>query len=317
LTAVRWLLLMGLMLGLIVSVGGAAAHENKQVGEGSQDLAPGEALVLPVEIHYHRLVGEIKAGQGAEVVVKVGPEGQEPSVVAGPGGDFLVDALVTCCKDVVWSPYEVHIVNQGSQSVHVEYRLVFLHDGFAVIAEDAEPGALLTTLLPFVGVSGWLGYLLWRKGPKAGPVRKAAWWAGGAHGAMWLIGGGAGIYGMMRYGTGPVSGAIAAAADMPWIQNEILTTQDLVLGSGIVLWVVSVAAWTAAARRAGTDPTIGWLGVALGAGSVLACALWVLDYGYFLAPVLIALSTAALPLVGGMWMLRRERNGSSPRAVSA
>lgn len=292
---------------LLVAGASASAHENRLVGEETVTLGPGQEHTVPVELHYHRLVGHVQTAgmQDAQIVVRViGPD-DEPRTVAGPDSDYVVDALVPCCKGDFWTPHTIVIANEGTGPVELEYRLVLLHDGFAVIAEDAEPGALVTTLFPFLVVSGLLAWRWWRGPPLEGDPRKLAYWSIGLHTAMWLIAGTMAILGMFRYSSGPVSGAIAAAADLPWLDNEILTTQDLVLGSGIILWIISVILWTRAARRPQKDRSVAIIGIVMGNGSLLACLLWVIDYGYLLAPILVGVSTAMVPLGGGVVLLRR------------
>jgi hypothetical protein len=122
---------------------------------------------------------------------------------------------------------------------------------------------------------------------------------------MWMAAGAMAGWGMIRYGGGPVSGAIAAAADVPWIDGPIVTSQDLVIGSWMILWIIALGSWTAASRRAPASPAIGALGLVLGASAFIVCLIWAVDYGTVIMPALVAVTTASLPAAGGTAVLSR------------
>ncbi len=292
------------------------AHENRRVHEGRILLAAGERIAFPADLHYHRLVGTVRVvpGSGAAgdtgVLLRVVRAGSADTLtLAGPAHDLRVSRLVPCCLGVDWSPHLVIVENPGGGAVEVRLRLVLLHDGFAVIGANSEPGAAISALGWFGGFAALFGFLLLR-GPVASGSRGGALaWYLRSQGALWLAASALAGWGMLRYGGGPAGGIIAVGADLPWIPNAILTTQDLIFLLLMLLWLLSVALWTGAARRGRSREAperlrVGLAGVVLGAGSFLAATVWAAEYGLILVPALVGAAAAAVPLAGGIRLLR-------------
>ena len=301
-------LAVALTLGLFLVPSSVAAHENRPVYRGTLEMGPGEGVSLGAELHYHRLVGRVRVvgeGGGEVRLDLIGEDGRTIERLAGPGAELVLNRLVRCCKGAAWSLFTVRIENPGPAPIRVEVDLVLLHDGVAVLTDDAEPGAAATALFWFFLFSGVFGLFLWRRTP--GGVRSTSWARRAAlgHLAMWAGAGTVGVAGMLRYGGGPVAGNIALAADLPWIPGPILTTQDLLLGAYMGLWAFSVGAWSRAARSAPEDRSVARLGILLGGGSILAAGIWAVEYGSWVVPALVAVGSSALPLLCGILILRR------------
>jgi hypothetical protein len=299
-----------LTLGLLLVPSSVAAHENRPVYRGTLELGPGEGVSLGADLHYHRFVGRVRVvgdGIGEVRLDLIGGDGRTIERLGGPGAEFVLNRLVRCCKGAAWSPFAVRLENPGASPIRVEVDLVLLHDGVAVLTDDAEPGAAATALFWFVLFSGVFGYRLWRRTPGEGRSTIWARRAAFGHLAMWAGAGALGVVGMLRYGGGPVAGNIAVAADLPWIPGPILTTQDLFLGACIGLWAFSVGAWSRAARIAPEDRSVARLGILLGGGAILAAGIWAVEYGSWVVPALVAVGSSALPLLGGILILRRAQ----------
>jgi hypothetical protein len=298
----RTLAVVGLIAGT-GAPGSAWAHENRGVHEGTVHIAAGERLIFPVELHYHRVVGHVRtvdANAGEFALHILGPEGEVWSTVRGRDGSLPVNVLVPCCKGTTWASHDIVLENLGSVALEVDLRLVLLHDGIAVMGANAEEGAAATPLIWFLVFGTLFGYRLLRGGPMSGSARRWAFWTIGSHAVTWMSAGAMAAWGMIHYGGGPVSGTIAAAADLPWLNNPIVTSQDLVIGSWMILWIIALGSWTAASRRAPESPAIGALGLVLGVSALIVCLTWAIEYGTVMMPMLIAATTAALPATGGV-----------------
>lgn len=302
------LLLLTTLTTLVPLVPSAAAHPDLVVGEGTHRLAPGATLTTTAEVHYHRLVGHVRAEDPAArlTVLVTGPDGER--VVAGPGADLQVNALIACCgtSNV---PHPVTVRNAGPSPVTVTVRLVLLHDGLAVVNDDSEPGALRSVVaMPLLGAVGF-GLTLWRPlAASAADARRATRRGAVALALLWVLAAGLAGWGMLRYGGGPAVGTLAATADLPSTNNVIMTTHSVITVGFILLWIACTGLWTASARRAGTPEArraAGWLGLALGGSALVACAAWAIEYGTVLAPLLTFLAAATLPLGGAARLLRR------------
>jgi hypothetical protein len=297
------------------------AHENRRVHEGRIILGAGERIAFPAELHYHRLTGTVRivghpgSEAAPEVLLLLTRVGSADTLaLAGPAPGFRVNRLVPCCLGTTWARHLVILENPGADPLELDVRLVLLHDGFAVIGADAEPGAALSTLGWFGGFAALFGFLLVRGPAPAGPAGPRLAWATGSLGALWIVAAGLAMWGMLRYGGGPTGGVIGVGADLPWLRNPILTTQDLAFVLLMVLWLVSLAGWTGAARRARVTAApkrrrVGVVGIALGVGSLLAAGVWAVEYGLLLVPFLLAAAAAAVPLAGGIHLLAPRPEG--------
>jgi hypothetical protein len=288
--------------------GSAWAHENRGIHEGTVHIAAGERLTFPVALHYHRVVGHVRtveANAGELALHILGREGEAWATVRGRYGNLVVNVLVPCCKGTTWASHDIVLENLGPVALEVDIRLVLLHDGIAVMGANAEEGAAATPLIWFLGFGTLFGYRMLRGGPISGSARPWAFWTVGSHAVMWMSAGAMAGWGMIHYGGGPVSGTIAAAADLPWLNNPIVTSQDLVIGSWMILWIIAMGSWAAASRRAPESRAIGTLGIVLGLGACMVCLTWAIEYGTVIMPVLVAATTATLPVTGGAVVLSR------------
>jgi hypothetical protein len=289
--------------------GSARAHENRVIHEGTVHIAAGERLTFPVELHYHRVVGRVRtldADAGELALHILGADGVARATVRGRDRSFGVNVLVPCCRGTTWASHDIVLENLGPVALEVDLRLVLVHDGIAVMGANAEGGAAATPLIWFLVFGILFGHRMLRGGAIRGSARPWAFCTVGSHAAIWVSAGALAGWGMAHYGAGPVSGTIAAAADLPWLSNPIVTSQDLVIGSWMVLWIIALGSWTAASRRAPDSRAIGVLGVVLGAGAVIACLTWAIEYGTVVMPLLVAATTAALPAAGGAVALARR-----------
>jgi hypothetical protein len=288
--------------------GSAWAHENRRIHEGTVHIAGGERLTFPVELHYHRVVGHVRtvdANAGELALHILGPAGEARATFSGPYGSLVVNMLVPCCKGTTWASHDIVIENLGSVALEVDLRLVLLHDGIAVMGANAEGGAAATPLIWFLVFGTLFGYRMVRGGPISGSARPWAFWTVGSHAVMWISAGAMAGWGMIHYGGGPVSGTVAAAADLPWLDNPIVTSQDLVIGSWMILWIIAMGSWAAASRRAPDSRVIGALGLVLGVSALIVCVTWAIEYGAVIMPIFVAATAAALPVTGAAVVLSR------------
>lgn len=313
-----------LVLGLsvVLFAPAAVAHNDVMVAQGTHEVPAGESIALPAEIHYHRLIGTVQADPETDLeVFVVGPDGQEQRA-AGPGSNLRVDHLVVCCEDAVWTPHTVVVKNEGGQDAQVAIHLVFLHDGFAVIALDAEPAAAFTTILMPLLIAGVCLYRLRRPPIPTDQERHGRQWSRAAivlFAAMVTVTAIFSLWGMIRYGSGPVVGTLTATADLPVTGWEV-TNHTFLFGAMILIWGAMIGTWTGALRR--TSDTTGrmrlaWTGFAMAASSVAMGALWALEYRLLLVPLLLAVAAAAFPLAVAIRIVRPRKTGAvTPLAPS-
>lgn len=294
----------------------ASAHGNQEVGEGRSRLAPGGVVEFPVELHYHRLVGNVATvdsgdPRDAVSVSALGPSGIQH--LAGPAGTLRVNALLACCKGEAWTPHVIRIENTGPRAIDVDVRLALLHDGLAVAAHDAEKGAAIS-LIAFAALPAGIAFAMLRIGGP--PGRGGGWPAASAasHAGLWGVGGVLALVAMTRYGGGPAAGVIAMAADLPWVGNAFLTTADLLLFVLFVLWTASLAAWARTARRAHTERRVLALAMLLVLGPLCAALSWAIEYDAWPVPLLACAAATALPLA---WMIPAVRSTLLPRQAEA
>lgn len=270
----------------------ASAHENKLVADELVSIAPGASVEYPVTLHYHRLVGAV-AAEGSSLVVGVsGPGGT--TRVAGPGSDLRVDALVRCCKGTTWAEHVVTIENVGAAAASPQVRLVLLHDGLSVTADDAGAGAAVS-LLVLVAVPSALALRRLRRRQAPAETRRPLAVAWGALAALCLLAAALALPSMLLYGGGPAAGAMASAAHLPWVGNAFVTTSDLLLLALLALWILALLAWASAARRERTATTR-LLGGVLAAGALAASIAWAIEGPSWPVPLLAGVAASAVPL---------------------
>lgn len=292
---------------VLLAAAPGSAHPDIEVAGARHTLGAGELLELPVELHYHRLVGHARVDAAAGGPIALTVQGPHDRATVGPGQDLRLNELVACCKGQAWSEHRILIENHGPDPVALDLRLVLLHDGLAVTGEDAEPGAVATTALFLAAFLAVFAVRLRRAPPDGTGAPRAGQRAAIAiAAAMWLVAAGLAALGTARYGGGPVAGSVAATADLPATGHEIFTTHSALFALLLLAWLAAVGTWTAAGRRAPADARTGWLGIGLGASALVAALVWGIEYGYVAVPALLGVVAAALPIVGGVVMLRRR-----------
>ena len=307
---------LALLLALLALSGAASAHRNAQVAEGTLRIPAGGAVELPAELHHHRLVGTVAAGDArALLAVRVlGPGGD--ATLAGPGASLRVNALVACCDDAPWSPHVVRIENRGARAVEAHASLALLHDGLSVAARDAETGAA-ASLLVIVAIPAALALAAMRRATPARPPAPALRLAAAALAGLALLAAALALPTMRDLGGGPASATIAVAARLPWLANPILTTQDLLMLLLLALWAAALLAWASALRRGGSRQALAALAAPLALLPALSASAWALEYGVLLVPLLAGAFAAAAPLAWALREARRALGAPAPDADDA
>lgn len=302
------------LLLLVAFAPSAAAHEDVTAAAGIVEVAPGESANIPVEVHYHRLVGRVSVlddAGGPGVALRVHGPGDAPPQEAGAGTDFRVNTVVKCCIGEFWTPHVLEVRNLGAEAVRVRVDLSLVHDNMAVLADDAESGAVMTSLAIFGGVS----VAAWVRSRRAPLGTGGAFpWAVASTGAfvvLWAAAAAIGIVGSSRFGGSLVAGLLAWPADLPRMASQFVNTQALVIMGFMLVWSASLLLWAEAARRADVDRHhVARLGLMLGAGALAGCVLWGVEEGTVLVPILLAVATAAVPLWGGSRMAREAADAA-------
>ena len=292
-----------LLAALVAPATMAAAHENKVVGAGPVVVPAGGALRFPVEVHYHRIVGTVEAADGnARLALRAdGPGGR--TLLAEPAATLRVNALVACCEGVGWAEHTIVLDNPGTRPVPASVRLVALHDGLVVSALDVESGAALSILI-FAGAPPLLALRTLRKGRLDEPARPWVLRSGFLLVSLWGLAAAITVPPLVRYGGGLASAVTASAADLPWTTNPIVTTADLLVLALVATWITTLVLWAKAARRNGSRSAVRALGLALGAGAILAGVSWAIDSPSAVVPLASGALAAALPLGWTAWTFR-------------
>ncbi len=307
----RCLPAFSLVVVLIITAS-ASAHGDVRGTTETVTLAPGEVLEFEAGIHYHRLVGTVQGSENGSLleVLVTGPDGTS-HLVAGPGDSMRVNELLPCCKDAIWSDLTVSVRNTGNTTVTAHVDLVLLHDDFAVVAENAEPGAAWQTFLSAVllaGIPAWIARRPTtlheekaRRWVKIGSWSLAAAWAGIA--TLSLIG-------MARFGGGPLIGSRVAMAPLP-MYGTFVNSYLLVAIPLAALWVISLTGWVVAERRSHDPRALGAhrLAYAAGIGPLAFGLLFAVEVGNVPLALLLGVVPAALILTAVL-MPHRARAGT-------
>ncbi len=293
----RWLAFAAwLAVVTFVVVPSVSAHGDVRGLDETVPLSTGESYDVLRAVHYHRLVGSVEAtGVSMPLVVKVtGPDGAARTV-AGPDDSLRVNHLIACCKGEVWTDHTITVQNQGSQEAFVRIDLSLLHDDFAVVAEDAEPGAQWQTLLSAVVLAA---VPAWSARRPATPDREAAarWFRIGAWSlaSAWAVVVLMSLVGMVRFGGGLLQGSLTALQPVP-VTGGFVNSHLLVAVPLAAAWVVALAGWAVASRRSvavGARPAR-WLAYAAAAGPVVFGLLFAVEYGNPLLAAFLGLLPAA------------------------
>lgn len=308
-----WHALSSVFLALLITTPFATAHGDVRGHDGIAEMAPGESMHFEATIHYHRLVGTVRAVEGASLfeVSVIGPGG-EAQWIAGPAESLRVNYLVTCCKDATWTDHTFTVRNVGPSTVTAKVDLVLLHDDFAVIAENAEPGASWQTLLIAIllaAIPAWLA-----RRPAASDEARAqrwlriGWWS---LAAAWVGIATLSFIGMVRYGGGPLVGSRVAMAPLP-TYGAFVNSYLLVALPMMALWVVALSGWVVVQRRS-TDPrTLGAhrLAYTAAVGPLVFGVLFAVEVGNVLLATLLGLVPAALIVAAALVPPRAPIDGA-------
>jgi hypothetical protein len=257
----------------------AAAHGDELLVRGSLTLAPGEVAAYHGNVHYHRLVARVVADGPVRVRLNDFVTG-EVALEMGPASRLAVNELIACCDDAAWTPYTLVIENVGDRPVALRARAVLVHDDLAVMVHGAESGTREGAL---VITAAWIALLWWgrRRTSRASALRRAGW-ASAVLAASVVL---AGAYGWLAYGRAGAAGLVAGLSHVPVLPwNPLVSRVSLMLGVGIVGWLVAGALW---ARARPAPGSLAWAGVAvgLGAGVLGVAGAVVVEYGVLSLPL--------------------------------
>jgi hypothetical protein len=302
---------------LLAAASLAWAHPDAMLVDGRFTIEPGASATFPASVHFHRLVAryDVVSPDAANLRLEVVPFAAGATEVASAPlrGAGRVHHLIDCCLDADFSGYDVVVRNGGPAAATFELRAWVVHDEFAVVARAAESGAVEVPLALFLAL-GVAAVLVahrarvreTRYGGSAPGGRRAFLWSLGLFGAAVAVALALGVAGMLRYGTGPVSGLVAIMADVPVPGGPFGSRMALVMGVLLLGWVGAVGAWivaVAGGAHLASPRGIAGLGLALAAVHLAGgCAMgW--TYGAFAVPVGLGLALA-LPLAASVVLLR-------------
>lgn len=312
-----------------------AAHGD---GPGHDDasltLAAGDHEAYPVEVHWHRVVGTLRAvdppdGQ-AEVLVLDEPayaafragDPFETTIQAGPASALRLNALIRCCDDATWTPYRIVVRNADpDETATFDVQLQTVHDDAGVALTAAESGGVpIDTGLIFGGAALVLGRRVWPKirsdgrdgsatGGLGDPAVRAALVAGAV--LAGLVG--LSVAGMVAFGGSPIEGAVAALALFPFPESEFVSRTVPLLGGALVGTLYVLHLWTRTIQRDGSDtsPRLLLLGALAAVAMATVLVLGVATYG---PRALVGGLVMIGPLVGvvalGVHAVRRAHQGT-------
>lgn len=299
-----WRSAVGAATVLLLALPSVAAHGDVLGVKETVTLLPQEEFEFRRGLHYHRMVGEVSQPTPTSLLelTVTGPRGSTQSVSSNFNG-ALVNHLITCCKSGnTWDEHVILLRNTGERHATINVQLTFLHDDFAVIAHDAEPGAWWQTLLVGVlllGIPAWIATARVASDPRK--VRRWVRVGAGSLGAAWGLAGLLSIIGMLRFGGGPLNGSLTVHEPFPvpgfFVNSNLVTALPLML-----LYVFALSGWAIAQRRSDlVSKNVRLLGYAGAAGPFVFGALLVIEYGNPLLATAIAIVPAGLVVLGIHW----------------
>lgn len=272
----------------------AAAHGDAPSIRDTVILEPGQSATWERELHWHRMLGSIEADGPVRLIV-TGPDGAD--LVADDSARVFIDHLVACCRDATWTPHSIRVTNLGAGAVEARVEIALLHDNIAVLADDAEPGGWWQTLVLVLAV---VAVPAWRARAAGAPEGSASDWIRRsriAHATAWMAAGLLAAIGMVRFGSGPIVGSLAATAWTPTSVAGFFNTHTFVMLALMATWATSIAFWAGARRRAGSSRRYPRDGILFAAGPLLVALLMGIEVGGWpIAAALGLVPTAALAL---------------------
>jgi hypothetical protein len=317
----------------LAALGGLGAHAHPDVmlvGGERLRLEPGQAVVRPMGVHFHRLVARWSVADPtaegpwllvvpaeAERAAEVAPE--DAWFAARLDGGGRLQHLIDCCLGVDERHLLLILRHDGPAPVDLDLHASALHDEFAVVARRAEAGALEVplTLFAALGVAALLVLARDRRragGPSTARPRAAAVAAHVAAAllvaslASALLLGGAGA---LRYGGGLTHGLIAVLADLPVPGGLFGSRAAFLLAWLLLAWVAAIAAWivaVAAGAHLRSSRRIRVLGGALASISLGGALAMAAAYDGSLVPAVLGLVLAG-PLAVTAGGIRRTQSG--------
>lgn len=323
----------GSLLALVV-LSAASAHPDVALVDGPLTLAPGARHVVPMALHFHRLVATYAVSQdeATEVTLLVrhgDPNRDAGAVPAAEGvlygtalhGQGRISQLLACCDGIPFADLELELRNDGDAPVTVDVRVWAVHDDFAVVAARAESGALEVPLALFAALGVAAVAIGWRD-RRAPRVRRATglpptFWGSATLCAAGLLASAAlGVAGAARYGGGLVAGMVAVMADVPVPGGPFGSRAALVMGVLLLLWVTAIALWLACVRQGAhrVSPWPGRLGGALALSSLGGGLAMAWTYGLAWTPAVLGVVLGA-PIAWVAWVAGRAP-GAAPVAAT-
>jgi hypothetical protein len=310
----------GRLLGVACLLSAASlvwAHPDAMLVDGRLTIEPGASATFPASVHFHRLVAryQVVGPDAANVRLEVVPfaDGSTEVASASLRGAGRLHHLIDCCLEADWSGYDVIVRNDGPAAATLELRAWVVHDEFAVVARAAESGAVEVPLVLFLGLGAAAVLVAHRArvrqarhGGSPSGGRRAYLWSRGLFGAAVAMAVALAFAGMLRYGTGPVSGLVAVMADLPVPGGPFGSRMALVMGVLLLMWVGAVGAWIAAVAggaHLASPRAIAGLGLALAVVHLAGGFAMGWTYGALGVPVGLGLALA-LPLTASVAVLR-------------
>jgi hypothetical protein len=325
----RALLVAGGLLACQLAGPRTHAHPDARIFDETLHLAPGEAVVRPMALHFHRLVATWTSdrpdadGLWLLVVPAEAPgaaawapeDAWFAARLAGPG---RLSHLVDCCLHVPYRHLLLVVRNDGATPAALDLRAWAVHDEFAVVAARAEPGAVEVPLALFAALGAVAVAVAVRARGRFGapgpPRGRALTWSAGLFAAALGMAATLGVAGTLRYGGGPIDGLIAVLVDLPVPAGPFGSRAAFLLGVLLLAWLAAIGAWVLAVGQ-GAHRHAPWavpLGGALAIVSLAGGIAMAWTYGGSLVPAALGVVLAG-PLAGSALLLRGVALAAPPR----
>lgn len=308
----------------------ALAHPDVMLHDGPLRLAPGEVVVRPMALHFHRLVARWAVhGPAAEglwlLVVPAETAGASASApedtwFAAPlVGHGRLSHLIDCCMDVAYRHLLLVLRNDGEATVTLDLRAWAMHDEFAVVSARAEQGAVEVPLALFALLGAASLAAVARDRRRLDRAVAPRGWALTASANLFVTAlataAALGFAGASRYGGGPVDGMIAVLADVPLPGGPFGSRAALLLGVLLLAWLAAIGAWVLAVGQ-GAHRRSRWalpLGAALAVASLAGGLAMSWTYAGSVVPAALAVALAT-PVAMSAWLLQRAVAATAAKA---